>query len=71
MNSAVASFLGLVTTAIALYGFYWVIRLAVRDGMLEADRRKMRGLGPAGPSGPEDRVIVAQPSVPTDRRATD
>jgi hypothetical protein len=40
MDSALASLLGLVFTAIALYGFYWVIRLAVRDGMLEADRRR-------------------------------
>lgn len=40
MGSALASLLGLIFTAIALYGFYWVIRLAVRDGMLEADRRR-------------------------------
>jgi hypothetical protein len=42
MDSALASVLGLVFTGIALYGFYWVIRLAVRDGMLEADRRRSR-----------------------------
>ena len=66
MNSALASFLGLLFTAIALYGFYWVIRLAVRDGMLEADRRKARGLGPAGPAEPGDRPRP----VPTERRAT-
>jgi hypothetical protein len=40
MGSALTSLLGLIFTAIALYGFYWVIRLAVRDGMLEADRRR-------------------------------
>ncbi len=40
MGSALASLIGLIFTAIALYGFYWVIRLAVRDGMLEADRRR-------------------------------
>ena len=48
MGSALASVLGLIFTAIALYGFYWVIRLAVRDGMLEADRRRSREL-PAPP----------------------
>jgi hypothetical protein len=42
MGSALASVLGLIFTGIALYGFYWVIRLAVRDGMLEADRRRSR-----------------------------
>jgi hypothetical protein len=67
MNSALASLLGLLFTAIALYGFYWVIRLAVRDGLLEADRRKARGLGPAGPAEPADRL----PPVPVERRATD
>jgi hypothetical protein len=40
MGSALASIVGLIFTGIALYGFYWVIRLAVRDGMLEADRRR-------------------------------
>jgi hypothetical protein len=40
MGSALTSLIGLIFTAIALYGFYWVIRLAVRDGMLEADRRR-------------------------------
>jgi hypothetical protein len=49
MGSALASLLGLIFTAIALYGFYWVIRLAVRDGMLEADRRRQRQV-----SVPED-----------------
>jgi hypothetical protein len=49
MGSALASFLGLIFTGIALYGFYWVIRLAVRDGMLEADRRRSRDL-PVQPS---------------------
>jgi hypothetical protein len=44
MDSMLASFLGLIFTAVALYGFYWVIRLAVRDGMLEADRRRSRML---------------------------
>jgi hypothetical protein len=44
MDSALASLLGLIFTGIALYGFYWVIRLAVRDGMLEADRRRSRDL---------------------------
>jgi hypothetical protein len=44
MHSALASLLGLMFTGIALYGFYWVIRLAVRDGMLEADRRRSREL---------------------------
>lgn len=47
MGSAFASILGLVFTAIALYGFYWVIRLAVRDGMLEADRRRREAPVPA------------------------
>ena len=42
MGSVLASLIGLIFTAIALYGFYWVIRLAVRDGMLEADRRRQR-----------------------------
>jgi len=49
MGSALASLLGLVFTGIALYGFYWVIRLAVRDGMLEADRRRSREI-PAQPA---------------------
>ena len=39
MGSALASLLGLVFTGIALYGFYWVIRLAVRDGILAARTR--------------------------------
>jgi hypothetical protein len=47
MGSALASLLGLVFTGIALYGFYWVIRLAVRDGMLEADRRRQREQAPS------------------------
>ena len=40
MGSALASLLGLVFTGIALYGFYWVIRLAVRDGILDASTRQ-------------------------------
>jgi len=40
MDSAVASLLGLIVTGIALYGFYWVIRLAVRDGMLDATAKQ-------------------------------
>ena len=46
MGSALTSLIGLVFTGIALYGFYWVIRLAVRDGMLEADRRRQREQAP-------------------------
>ena len=53
MGSALASLLGLIFTGIALYGFYWVIRLAVRDGMLEADRRR-------------SREVPTQPAVRTD-----
>jgi len=66
MNSALASFLGLVFTAIALYGFYWVIRLAVRDAILEADRKRARGEGPAGPADPADPVLP--PAVPAERQ---
>jgi hypothetical protein len=54
MGSALASLLGLVFTGIALYGFYWVIRLAVRDGMLEADRRRAREL-PGATAVPGER----------------
>lgn len=69
MNSAVASFLGLVATGIALYGFYWVIRLAVRDGVLEADRRRARGAGPSGPPDPADVMMQRAAAVrPADRR---
>jgi hypothetical protein len=50
MGSALTSVLGLVFTGIALYGFYWVIRLAVRDGMLEADRRRSRQVPAQQPS---------------------
>jgi hypothetical protein len=57
MGSALASLLGLVFTGIALYGFYWVIRLAVRDGMLEADRRRSREV-------PVPPVHPAQPVQP-------
>ena len=49
MGSALTSLIGLIFTAIALYGFYWVIRLAVRDGMLEADRRRQREQAPQVP----------------------
>jgi hypothetical protein len=56
MNSALASFLGLLFTAIALYGFYWVIRLAVRDGMLDASRRASAEAGP--PAVPAERAPV-------------
>jgi hypothetical protein len=55
MGSALASLLGLVFTGIALYGFYWVIRLAVRDGMLEADRRRSREM-PMQPAQPAVRA---------------
>jgi hypothetical protein len=58
MNSALASFIGLVFTAIALYGFYWVIRLAVRDGTLDAARRARAEAAPASP---------AVPAVPAER----
>lgn len=61
MNSALASFLGLVFTAIALYGFYWVIRLAVRDGMLDAGRRAQAGVPAAPPVEP------VPPAVPAER----
>jgi hypothetical protein len=54
MGSALASLLGLIFTAIALYGFYWVIRLAVRDGMLEADRRRQREQTPPIPVRAEE-----------------
>jgi len=57
MGSALASLLGLVFTGIALYGFYWVIRLAVRDGMLEADRRRSRAI----PSQPPQSGQPVQP----------
>jgi hypothetical protein len=61
MGSALASLLGLVFTGIALYGFYWVIRLAVRDGMLEADRRRSSEL----PSNTTQQAPKpAQPAVP-------
>ena len=60
MGSALASLLGLVFTGIALYGFYWVIRLAVRDGMLEADRRRSRAL----PSQPPQSSQPGQPAQP-------
>jgi hypothetical protein len=59
MGSALASFLGLIFTGIALYGFYWVIRLAVRDGMLEADRRRSRELPTQAPASKP-----AQPAMP-------
>jgi hypothetical protein len=49
MNSAVASLFGLLFTAVALYGFYWVIRLAVRDGMLDAARRQARAVAATPP----------------------
>jgi hypothetical protein len=66
MNSALASFLGLVFTGIALYGFYWVIRLAVRDGMVDADRRaRAAAAGAAGPpptaAGPTGPPPAAAP----------
>jgi hypothetical protein len=64
MGSALASLLGLVFTGIALYGFYWVIRLAVRDGMLEADRRRSRAL-PSQPPQSSQPVQAAQPAKPT------
>jgi hypothetical protein len=61
MGSALTSVLGLVFTGIALYGFYWVIRLAVRDGMLEADRRRSRAAGlPAQP--PAQPAARAEPA---------
>jgi hypothetical protein len=60
MNSALASFLGLLFTGIALYGFYWVIRLAVRDGMVDADRRARAAA--ANPPAPTPATDVAPPS---------
>jgi hypothetical protein len=55
MGSALTSLLGLIFTGIALYGFYWVIRLAVRDGMLEADRRRrLQEQAPPVPAPAED-----------------
>ena len=63
MGSALTSVLGLVFTGIALYGFYWVIRLAVRDGMLEADRRRSREI-PVQPSAQSPVQPSAQPSAP-------
>jgi hypothetical protein len=56
MGSALASVLGLIFTGIALYGFYWVIRLAVRDGMLEADRRRSRQQAAQQPVQPPMRA---------------
>ena len=61
MDSALASLLGLLFTAIALYGFYWVIRLAVRDGMLDADRRRSRMAAPAPPA---ERSEPTRPGTP-------
>jgi hypothetical protein len=54
MGSALTSLIGLIFTGIALYGFYWVIRLAVRDGMLEADRRRQREQAPPIPAPAEE-----------------
>jgi hypothetical protein len=64
MDSALASLLGLLFTGVALYGFYWVIRLAVRDGMLEADRRRSRELPVTTP------VTPAAP-VPGERKSAE
>jgi hypothetical protein len=79
MNSALASVLGLVFTGIALYGFYWVIRLAVRDGMLEADRRRSRPTAPApGPATANGPAVASGPEpvpgagpAPTQPRSAD
>ncbi len=60
MDSPLASILGLLFTAVALYGFYWVIRLAVRDGMLDADRRRSRALASTQPAEP---APPGQPAV--------
>jgi hypothetical protein len=51
-ETVVTAATGMVFTGIALYGFYWVIRLAVRDGMLEADRSRTRKIQPVGASPP-------------------
>ncbi len=70
MDSPLASLLGLLFTAVALYGFYWVIRLAVRDGMLDADRRRRRDPAssqpaqPASPAQPAEPASPAQPAQP-------
>jgi hypothetical protein len=65
MNSALASILGLAFTGIALYGFYWVIRLAVRDGMLEADRRRTASITPAANGAAPAPTVTAmgEPAV--------
>jgi hypothetical protein len=66
MNSALASFLGLMFTAIALYGFYWVIRLAVRDGMVDAARRARAEAGATQAAGAG--AAQAAPAVPVERQ---